>query len=211
MNLEEHVLDEMEVDKFHVKEALRAILHTILFSRALGKLKPAECVSDVLDLTYARCGVTEMDKQVEEAIENFLQSLAPDNVGPEMSRGTLVLAFFEQRKRYYFGVAKSTENVYWEQWSIPIIVNHRPRLGSDTEVAAMESERQQAETERAVKKRIRKVVLLAAKKTEHIPPINFQAKGPMTFSFEIRNGKRADSGWGWFSRLMKTEPPRFGV
>lgn len=97
---------------------------------------------------------------------------------------------------------------------------------------AMESERQQAETERAVKKRIRKVVLLAAKKTEHIPPINFQAKGPMTFSFEvgamslrgccvalrnfrsflqIRNGKRADSGWGWFSRLMKTEPPRFGV
>ena len=94
-----------------------------------------QCVSDVLDLTYARCGVTEMDKQVEEAIENFLQSLAPDNVGPEMSRGTLVLAFFEQRKRYYFGVAKSTENVYWEQWSIPIIVNHRPRLGSDTEVA----------------------------------------------------------------------------
>ena len=93
----------------------------------------AQYVSDVLDVTYARCGVTEMDKQVEEAIENFTHSLTP--VGPDLSRGTIVLAFFEKRKRYYFGVAKSTENVYWEQWSVPVIVNHRPRTAADNEVA----------------------------------------------------------------------------
>lgn len=208
MNLEEHVLDELEVEQFHLKEVLRSVLHTILFSRSLGKLKPVEYVSDVLDLTYARCGVTAMDKQVEEAIENFTQSLSP--VGPDLSRGTLVLAFFEKRKRYYFGVAKSTENVYWEQWSLPVVVNHRPRPAGNNAVATLESNRHQAATERAVKKLIRKVVSLAVTKTEHIPPINFQAPGPMTFYYEIHTAKRNDSAWNWFSRLIKTEPPKFG-
>lgn len=208
MNLEEHVLDELEVEAFHVKEVLRGLLHTILFTRSLGKLKPVEYVSDVLDLTYARCGVTEMDKQVEEAIENFTHSLK--TVGPDLARGTIVLAFFEKRRRYYFGVAKSTEHVYWEQWSIPLIVNHRPRPTGDSEVAALEAERRQSATERAVKKQIRKIVSLAVSRTEHIPPINFQASGPMTFCYEIHTAKRNDSTWNWFSRLMKAEPPKFG-
>lgn len=186
------------------------MLHTILFTRALGKLKPVEYVSDVLDLSYARCGVTEMDKQVEEAIEAFTHSLHA--VGPDLSRGTIVLAFFEKRRRYYFGVAKSTENVYWEQWSIPVVVNHRPRPTGDSEVAALEADRRQSATELAVKRTIRKVVSLAVSRTEHIPPINFQASGPMTFCYEIHCAKRNDSAWGWFSRLMKTtEPPKFGV
>jgi len=145
------------------QEVLRSVLHTILFTRALGKVKPVEvrhacasstlacvtcvpcviiCVcridliqyeSDVLSLSYARCGVADMDKQVEEAIELFATSLSP--VGPDLSRGTLVLAFFEKRKRYLFGVAKSVDKVYWEQWSIPVVVNHRARPAGDSEVA----------------------------------------------------------------------------
>ena len=62
-----------------------------------------------------------------------------------------------------------------------------------------------------MRKVIRKVVALAVSKTEHIPPINFQATGPMTFSYEIHTAKRTDSAWGWLARFVKTEPPRFGV
>jgi len=100
----------------------------------------------------------------------------------------------------------------------------------------MESTRRQIATERALKKLIRQIVTFAAKSTEHIPPINFQASGPMTFCYEvcklcnttvvfwvvgnsvhlipqlqIHAAKVAEPSWNWFSRLMKTEPPKFGV
>ena len=37
-----------------------------------------------------------------------------------------------------------------------------------------------------MRKLIRQIVTMAAKNTEHIPPINFQASGPMTFCYEVR-------------------------
>lgn len=66
-----------------------------------------------------------MDKSIEEAIETFSNSLA--EVGPDLARGKLELSFFEKRRRYLFGVARSSEKVYWEQWSVPVVVNTRPR------------------------------------------------------------------------------------
>lgn len=128
------------------------MLHTILFHRALGPVKPVEvtrehqsalvcnepltattfhrflilqCESELLDIEYVRCGDADVDKSIEEAIETFSNSLA--EVGPDLARGKLELSFFEKRRRYLFGVARSSEKVYWEQWSVPVVVNTRPR------------------------------------------------------------------------------------
>ena len=69
MNLEEHVLDVLVLPPFQVKEALRCLLHTILFNRALGPVRPREMDSELFALSYVRCGVTSVDKKVEDSIE----------------------------------------------------------------------------------------------------------------------------------------------
>lgn len=77
-------------------------------------------------MAYARCGSLEVDKTIEEAIERFTASLEP--VGPDLARASLVLSFYENRKKSFFGITKSTERVFWEQWTVPVIVNLRPHV-----------------------------------------------------------------------------------
>ncbi|KAG5191542.1 hypothetical protein JKP88DRAFT_285080 [Tribonema minus] len=58
MNLKEHVLEEVELHESHVRDALQCLLHTILFVRAPGPLRPREAHCDYFDLTYARYAPT---------------------------------------------------------------------------------------------------------------------------------------------------------
>ena len=56
MNLQEQKLDALVLAPFQVKEALRCILHTILFARSLGLTEPLEVQSELFDVTYMRNG-----------------------------------------------------------------------------------------------------------------------------------------------------------
>ena len=56
MNLQEQKLDALVLAPFQVKEALRCILHTILFSRSLGLTEPLEVQSELFEVTYMRNG-----------------------------------------------------------------------------------------------------------------------------------------------------------
>ncbi|CAM9760829.1 unnamed protein product [Choristocarpus tenellus] len=42
MNLKEHVLEELELHEYYVRDALQCLLHTVLFIRAPGALRPRE-------------------------------------------------------------------------------------------------------------------------------------------------------------------------
>ena len=80
---------------------------------------------ELFDITYVRCGDIVVDKQVEEAIEKLSTSL--EIVGPDLSRGQLLLSFYEiQKKKSFLGMI-SEEKIYWEQWVIPVLVNTVPR------------------------------------------------------------------------------------
>lgn len=56
MNCEVFTLSPMRCEPFQVKEVLRAVLHTILFSRTLGVVRPRDVDSELFDLTYSTCG-----------------------------------------------------------------------------------------------------------------------------------------------------------
>jgi hypothetical protein len=56
MNCEVFSLSPLRCEPFQVKEVLRAVLHTILFSRTLGVVRPRDVDSELFDLTYATCG-----------------------------------------------------------------------------------------------------------------------------------------------------------
>ena len=50
------------------------LLHTILFNRALGSVKPKEEYVELFDATYVRCDNHLYEKTVEEKIEQFIRS-----------------------------------------------------------------------------------------------------------------------------------------
>ena len=53
-NLEDMGDFSVTVDKGAVKEAVAALLHTVLFHRTYGEVRPREITCQLLDLTYVR-------------------------------------------------------------------------------------------------------------------------------------------------------------
>ena len=51
--------------------ACTGLLHTIIFNRALGLVKPQEVDSELFDVTYVRCGDPSVDAKVEDKISAF--------------------------------------------------------------------------------------------------------------------------------------------
>ncbi|KAF4387015.1 hypothetical protein G4B88_024587, partial [Cannabis sativa] len=48
------------------------ILHTILFHRALGLVRPKDADLEFFDITYVQCGDLEIEKKIEEKIKQFI-------------------------------------------------------------------------------------------------------------------------------------------
>ncbi|CBN79615.1 conserved unknown protein [Ectocarpus siliculosus] len=125
MNLKEHVLEELELHEYYVRDALQCLLHTILFVRAPGSLRPRESHCENFGLSFARCGARDVDVAVDGALEDFWRSLRP--AGPDLSKGWIAVSFFMRREKKSFGLFLKEEKVVWEQWVVPVLVNTSPR------------------------------------------------------------------------------------
>ena len=110
------------MDAWCAKDALRAVLHTVLLSRALGRVTPRELrLQSFPALGVASCGNAAVEQSVENALERFFAG-GLQLVGPDLVRGELMVSFYESRRRAgLFGSAE--ERVYWERWLVPVIVN----------------------------------------------------------------------------------------
>jgi len=51
-NCESFELPQLDVESYQVTEVLRCIIHTILFNRALGTVKPREIDAELFDITW---------------------------------------------------------------------------------------------------------------------------------------------------------------
>jgi len=202
MNFEEVTLDVLLLSPFQVKEALRCVLHTILFNRSLGPLTPQEVESELFDITYMRAGSTRIDKEVELAIEKFASSLSFERKGT--ARGQIALSFYEKRNRTsFFGTSKE-EKRYWEKWIIPVILQTTSQ--SKTSYEEAHNKRKQR-AENALRDCLLDVVARLSKKKEHLPPVNLNKSDPMIFTFEITPVSGNESESTWFSRLLQTTSP----
>lgn len=163
MNCKEHHLPELELATGQVREALKAILHTILFIRSPGPVAPLDVHCENFNLTYSRiAGGSDgsssrgssssssarnksnqnhyLDKKVDAGIEEFLNSLV--QIGPELLSGCLTMSFFERRaSKQLFGLVSHEEKIVWEQWIMHVVVNNTPRPVNDDSASIMERQR----------------------------------------------------------------------
>ena len=133
MNCEQVDLEPIEVERFQVKEVLKALLHSIIFQRALGAQQMRDTESDLFDLSYVRSDSRAIDAKVEEQTEAFGKALERDET---MAAHQVCLSFFERRVRpSTFGLFRSEEKVVWERWHIPLLVHARDDLDGQAERA----------------------------------------------------------------------------
>lgn len=210
MNSKDHHLPELELSTGQVREALQCLLHTILFIRSPGQVKPIDVECEGLNITYTRISGNEnsgttlnphvesiIDKKVDDAIESFLQSLS--QIGPELLSGSLTLSFYERiASRQLFGLVSHEEKVVWEQWVLRVIVNNTPRPISNDSASVIERQRIQDTAESMLRTSLMKIFEIAAGPLDHVPPVLYE--------FEITTTKRADEREDVYSRVS-TMPP----
>ncbi|CAI5487689.1 unnamed protein product, partial [Closterium sp. Naga37s-1] len=83
----------MTCEVFELKE-LVGLLHTIMFHRALGLVRPKSIDSELFDITYVQCGDAEVERQIEEKIGQFSLWLEKNPT----KKGQICLSFFEKRR-----------------------------------------------------------------------------------------------------------------
>ena len=194
MNCEVHEVEPLTLEPFQVKEVLKALLHSIIFQRALSECRHRDAESELFDLPYVCCESRPIAQKVEEFAEAFSSSLER---GADTLRVQVGLAFFERRTRpAAFGLFRSEEKVVWERWSLPLAVRGADAQRDEMEAGtSAEQQRRQLELEEQLRHRLEFILEATSGKKEHIPPAD--GLGGETPWFEISS----QSGDSWKSSL----------
>ncbi|RDX44279.1 hypothetical protein OH76DRAFT_1458057 [Lentinus brumalis] len=84
---------DLVLDRLQTKEVLRAVLHSILFHRLFGTVKPK--TFEVVDVTMPGVDDEEIRQLVEDKVDAFWKGIE----GDASKRGQIVVTFSEKRPR----------------------------------------------------------------------------------------------------------------
>ncbi|KAG0366393.1 hypothetical protein BC939DRAFT_447873 [Gamsiella multidivaricata] len=178
---------ELTVERLLLKDALRAILHTILFHRVFANIKPKDM--DILDLTIPIIDDDEVDRLVEEKIAAFIKAA---DVNPH-SKGQIGVMFYEKRtKRAWF--SSTSSEVCWEQWAITINIV--------TNTNEKDKQRSIKNMEKALSSLFLNILRTVNERKDHIPPITTSDGNP--FPYQIVIPSAADTWGSMFKRMLDT-------
>eukprot|EP00877_Chromochloris_zofingiensis_P011959 jgi/Chrzof1/7016/Cz02g07220.t1 len=199
-----HDLQECELHQ--VREVLRCVLHTIIFNRALGHVKPRDVDSELFDITYVNCNDLEVDARVEAKISEFCQFIErrPQEVAQ------LCLSFYEPRRRQLGWFGKRDERLYWEQWCVNICVVQPDIFTQDHHSLAYTNARslRQSKLQGSVEELLTAIVRSVNDKKDHIPPVVSASTITFPFDISISGGSRSSFGLNTVKRmLLHASPP----
>ncbi|KAF0887932.1 hypothetical protein E2562_005644 [Oryza meyeriana var. granulata] len=176
MNCETCQLKELEVEPREIKDVLRCVLHTIFFHRTLSLVRPKDVDCDFFEITYVQCGLPELEKEVDEKIDQFVVW-----VKKHPNRSTQVcLSFFDDKNKHPSWFGNKTERIYWEQWFINLHVISPKRHGKSHSSKALtniggqaleESSSRRAALESSIHEVLFQIINFANEKKDHIPAI----------------------------------------
>ncbi|KAJ7944385.1 Autophagy-related protein [Quillaja saponaria] len=215
MNCEVCPLKELEVEHFEIREVLRCILHTIVFHRALGLVRPKDIDSELFDITYVQCGDMELEKKIEEKIEQFVSWVEKH----PNKKSQICLAFYEVKSKQPSWFSNKIERLYWEQWYINLNVTRNPKAHSgkshhskvvvDPGEGSLEERSSCREAlEASLREVLFQIIKFVNEKKDHVPPIP-NLEGAVSFPYEITIPSSSDSAFGMdmIKRMLQTGHP----
>jgi hypothetical protein len=185
-NCEEFTLSEMRLALCHVKEVGRVIAHSILFARAIGgsrTLEPVFVKSASLDVDYVRCGDQYMANVIDSRLNSFAEVFERNGRGPVTAHLLIQFYMLRPRKQALWNVfLGNDEKVVFEQWRIPISIQHfRQQTNSGTEDMTEEDYLQRSASEQ-LSSALMKMSLSVAQKMDHLPQ---PPKDSACYNFDI--------------------------
>ncbi|KAI9113428.1 hypothetical protein K1719_015355 [Acacia pycnantha] len=214
MNCEVCQLKELELEQFEIREVLRCILHTILFHRALGLVRPKDVDLELFDITYAQCGEDELEKKVDDKIEQFMSWVEKH----PNKKSQICLSFYEVKNKHASWFSNKIERLYWEQWYINLNVTQHPKAHSNKshhskvadpgEGALEDRNARSAVLESSLREVLFQIIKFVDEKKDHVPPIP-SLERVITFPFEITLPSPSDSAFGMdmIKRMLQTGHP----
>ncbi|CAH8339922.1 unnamed protein product [Eruca vesicaria subsp. sativa] len=199
MNCEACQLKELEVESFEIREVLRCILHTIVFHRALGLIRPKDVDLELFEITYVQCGEIEVEKKIDEKIEQLITWI---DKHPN-KKCQICLSFYEVKTKQPSWFTNKIERSYWEQWHIslnvllptkpPIGKSHHSKLVVDPGEESEERSSRRTLLEQSLQEVLFQIIKFVNEKKDHVPPIN---DGVIYCPFEITFPSASDSTFG---------------
>ncbi|KAF6177056.1 hypothetical protein GIB67_015931 [Kingdonia uniflora] len=214
MNCEVCHLKELEVEHFEIREVLRCILHTIVFHRALGLVRPKDIDCELFEITYVQCGDVELEKKVEEKIDQFIGWVEKH----PNKKSQACLSFYEVKNKQATWFSNKIERLYWEQWYINLNVAQQPKALSGKshhskvivdpgETALEDRGVRRAALEASLREVLFQIIKFVNDKKDHIPPVPNLER--VTYPYEITIPSSSDSSFGMdmFKRMLQTGHP----
>ncbi|KAM0934899.1 hypothetical protein DsansV1_C30g0215421 [Dioscorea sansibarensis] len=214
MNCEVCQLKELVVEPFEIREVLRCILHTIVFHRALGLVRPKDIDSELFEITYVQCGDAELEKKIEEKIDHFIGW-----VDKHPNRKSQVcLSFYEVKSKQPTWFSNKTERLHWEEWYVNLHVVNRKGHGKvrhnkaavdHGENSVEERSSRRAVLEASLRDVLFQIIKFVNERKDHIPQVS--NSDVISFPYEITIPSSSDSSFGWhtdmFKRMLQTGHP----
>ncbi|KAK6128896.1 hypothetical protein DH2020_037364 [Rehmannia glutinosa] len=188
-----------DVEHFEIREVLRCILHTILFHRALGLVRPKDIDLELFEITYVQCGDVELERKIDEKIDQFI-----DRVEKHLTRKTrfrngcvlmqICLSFYEVKNKQATWFTNKVERLHWEQWYINLNVAQHPKghLGKSHsskvvvdpgDIATEARSARRGALESSLRDVLFQIIRFVNEKKDHVPPIpNLEG---VSFPYEI--------------------------
>lgn len=188
MNCEACQLKELVLETMEIREVLQCILHTIVFHRALGLVRPKDVDCELFEITYVQCGDAELEKKIDEKIEHFI-SWADKHPNKKCQ---ICLSFYEVRNKQWCRFSNKIERIYWEQWHINLhVVSSKSRgKSSNSKAPAQENLLEEsgisrhAALETALREVLFQIIRFVNEKKDHIPPLSTNSE-VISFPYEI--------------------------
>ncbi|KAG6396213.1 hypothetical protein SASPL_142357 [Salvia splendens] len=173
--------------KFFDVIALPRILHTILFHRALGLVRPKDIDLELFEITYVQCGDVELERKIDEKIEQFIDRVEKH----PNKKNQICLSFYEVKNKQPTWFTNKVERLYWEQWYINLNVaqHQKGHSGKSTsskivvDPGAEERTARRAALEASLRDVLFQIIRFVNEKKDHIPPVpNLEG---VSFPYEI--------------------------
>ncbi|KZT51596.1 hypothetical protein CALCODRAFT_460254 [Calocera cornea HHB12733] len=169
---------DLVVERPAGKDALRALLHLILFHRLFGCIKPR--TTEIFDLTLPAVDEPEIDNLVNIKIDSFWRTLESS----ANSRAEMVIIFSEKRtKKSWF--SSNEEEIPWEKWVIDA------QLATRTEPSQRNSP-SNSTTRLYLQRCMQRVLEHVDEKRDAVPPIQTQTLSPFPMSITVNRVPSAD-------------------
>ena len=152
---EVNLVKGLKVETRQVKDILRILTHSILFQRELGIVHPRSIESEC-GIHYLTLNDITTDKIIEEQLSVFHHRIN------EQNSGTFVLGFYQSISRKSFLVFKENTKHVWEEWRIPIRLQHSP---------SEDPRRSDFKLAKKLRKRLLAIIERICERKEHLPPM----------------------------------------